>query len=179
MKMLLHIILLLAIAISVTSSIISKDQQEAIADGLNDVRAKYADNKNIGNMRELNENELELRIANCEKLAGGFDIVKKSELDKTLTNSGPVPMHLLPMRTEIACVKNVPKCTKYNEPICLLAPYTTEKQIKRGSIGSKCANGVVERKLCRASSEPVTDSSIQRSSLMIFVLASIAIMVLF
>ncbi|PIC14336.1 hypothetical protein B9Z55_027274 [Caenorhabditis nigoni] len=152
--MLLHIILLLAIAISVTSATFSKKDQKAIADQLNVVRAKYAEMENIGNMHEVKFDEdllkIAVRIANCEDLKGGIDIVKKSELEETSTNSGAVPMHLLPMRTEIACVQNLLTCTKFSEPICLLAPYTTEKQIKRGSIGSECTNGVVERKLCKA-----------------------------
>ncbi|PIC14342.1 hypothetical protein B9Z55_027278 [Caenorhabditis nigoni] len=145
-------------------------------------------------------------IANCEDKKGDFEIVKVSELFETSGTSPTVPKIFHPMQTLIACAPNLPTCKKYSESICLLGPYSnpTDDQIERGTIGSKCPHGALESELCKVprpepkrrdwpvatqrpqmepieptAADPVTDSSIQRSSFITFVLALIVIMVLF
>ncbi|PIC14339.1 hypothetical protein B9Z55_027276 [Caenorhabditis nigoni] len=153
--MLLHIILLLAIAISVTGFLSPKSVNEEIVRHLNNARAEYAKRLLIGNMHELTFNENLLKtaysIANCDNKKGDFEIVKKSELRKN-PKDRTTPKGYHPLQTRIACVKNLLTCKKYDEPICLLGPYSnpTDDQIKTGIIGSRCKYGVGELRLCKA-----------------------------
>ncbi|PIC14337.1 hypothetical protein B9Z55_027275 [Caenorhabditis nigoni] len=149
---------------------------------LNEHRAEYAEKMGIGNMHELkfDENLLETAYSmttSCENKTGDFEFVSGSERLK-LTQDPENAKFLHPMQSYIACVGYYSSCENFSS-FCLLAPYAnpTKDQTKFGKMGEYCTHGVTETKLCKAlprvvptttttTSNPVTDSSVQKDSSM-------------